>query len=144
MGKEIRSVSFDVEGTLLAVGFKDGQISLVSFSMEKKELIDLAKTRERNAPITCVRYSIKTIDLIKNQRFSFSIFRFSPNRKYLVASSENCSVDFFDIQQEKLTRDGYVTHIADPVLQMDWSTSSKYIRVREYFEVLFEIQRDLL
>jgi hypothetical protein len=61
MGKEIRSVSFDVEGTLLAVGFKDGQISLVGFSMEKKELNDLAKTRERNAPIVCVRYLIRRL-----------------------------------------------------------------------------------
>jgi hypothetical protein len=59
MGKEIRSVSFDAEGTLLAVGFKDGQISLLAFSMEKKELTDIAKTRERNAAITCVRYFIE-------------------------------------------------------------------------------------
>ena len=55
MGKEIRSVSFNVDGTMLAVGFKDGQISLVKFSAEKKELLDKLKTRERNAPITCVR-----------------------------------------------------------------------------------------
>jgi len=58
MGKEIRSVAFDCEGTLLAVGFKDGQISLVEFSMEKKSLNDVYKTRERNAAITCVRYCI--------------------------------------------------------------------------------------
>lgn len=131
MGKEIRSVAFDIEGTLLAVGFKDGQISLVSFSMEKKELNDLAKTRERNAPITCVRYSIKRIYLIQIKDNSHVFFRFSPNRKLLVASSENCCIDFFDIQQEKLTRVGYVTHIADAVLQMDWATNSQYIRVND-------------
>jgi hypothetical protein len=58
MGKEIRSVAFDCEGTSLAVGFKDGQISLVEFSMEKKSLNDVHKTRERNAAITCVKYCI--------------------------------------------------------------------------------------
>ncbi|CAF5129730.1 unnamed protein product, partial [Rotaria sp. Silwood1] len=31
MGKEIRSVSFDVEGTLLAIGFKDGRIGFCCF-----------------------------------------------------------------------------------------------------------------
>ncbi|CAF0858738.1 unnamed protein product [Adineta steineri] len=109
MGKEIRSVSFDCDGTLLAVGFKDGQISLVDFSMEKKSLTDgNKKTRERNAAITCIR--------------------FSPNGKLLVASSENCCIDFFGIQQKELTRLGYVTHIQDAVLQMDWSTTSQYIR----------------
>jgi WD40 repeat protein len=65
--------------------------------------------------------------LIKIEDFIF-IFRFSPDRKLLVASSENCCIDFFDIQQEKLTRVGYVTHIADAVLQIDWSTNSQYIR----------------
>ena len=55
MGKEVRSVAFNVDGTLLAVGFKDGQISLVKFTAEKKELLDKLKTRERNVPITCVR-----------------------------------------------------------------------------------------
>jgi WD40 repeat protein len=59
MGNEIRSVSFDSEGTLLAVGFKDGQISLLGFSAENKQFTDLHKTRERCAAITCVRYSIK-------------------------------------------------------------------------------------
>jgi hypothetical protein len=58
MGKEIRSVSFDAEGTLLAVGFKDGQISLIAFSVEQKSLSDVVKTRERNAPIVCIRYFI--------------------------------------------------------------------------------------
>ena len=55
MGREIRSVSFNGQGTLLAVGFRDGLISLVTFSAEKKELTDVAKTRERNSPITCIR-----------------------------------------------------------------------------------------
>jgi len=55
MGKEIRSISFDIEGNLLAVGFRDGQISLVAFSSENGKLEDRAKTRERNAPILCVR-----------------------------------------------------------------------------------------
>ena len=113
MGKEIRSVSFDDEGRLLAVGFKDGQISLVEFSMEKKTLIDIVKTRERNAPIVCIR--------------------FSPNRKLLVASSENCCIDIFDVQEEKLARIGYVTHIEDAVLQMDWATNSQYIRVKHFY-----------
>ena len=53
----MRSISFDAEGTLLAVGFKDGQISLVEFSKEKGSLTDIQKTRERNAAITCIRYS---------------------------------------------------------------------------------------
>ena len=64
MGKEIRSVSFNVKGTLLAVGFIDGLISLVSFSIEKKELLDVAKTRERNKPITCVRYLFNENNLL--------------------------------------------------------------------------------
>ncbi|UJR16486.1 hypothetical protein I4U23_003389 [Adineta vaga] len=108
MGKEVRSVSFDTEGTLLAVGFKDGQISLVKFSIETRTLTDLQKTRERNAAIACIS--------------------FSPNGKLLVASSENCCIDFFDIEQKTLSRVGYATHIEDSVLQMDWSTNSQYIR----------------
>jgi WD40 repeat protein len=58
MGKEIRSVSFDGDGTLIAVGFKDGQISLLGFSIEKKEFSDIFKTRERAVGITCIRYLI--------------------------------------------------------------------------------------
>jgi hypothetical protein len=58
MGNEIRSVSFDAEGTLIAVGFKDGQISLMRFSLENAQLTDAYKTRERNAAILCVRYFI--------------------------------------------------------------------------------------
>ncbi|CAF3456731.1 unnamed protein product [Rotaria socialis] len=108
MGKEIRSVSFDPSGDILAVGYKDGQISLVNFSIDKKELIETRKTRERNAAILCVR--------------------FSPDGKILVAASENCCIDFFDVQQDKLTRLGYVTRIADVVSQIDWSTNSLYIR----------------
>ena len=53
-----------------------------------------------------------------------------------MASSENCCIDFFDIQQRTLARVGYVTHIEDAVLQMDWSTNSQYIRVRVF---LYEI-----
>lgn len=55
MGKEIRSVSFDAEGNHIVVGFKDGQISLLVFSEEKRELHDVFKTRERNAAIVCIR-----------------------------------------------------------------------------------------
>ena len=62
MGKGIRSVSFDVEGNSLAVGFKDGQISLVNFSIETKGLTEIDKTRERNAAITCVRYARQNYD----------------------------------------------------------------------------------
>jgi hypothetical protein len=57
------------------------------------------------------------------------IYSFSPNRNILAASSENSCIDFFDVQREKLTRVGYVTHIEDAVSQMDWSTNSQYIRV---------------
>ncbi|CAF1210286.1 unnamed protein product [Rotaria sordida] len=108
MGKEIRSISFNPDGNLLAVGFKDGQVSLVNYSVENKELTEIIKTRERNAAILCVR--------------------FSPNGKILVASSENFCIDFFDVQQEKLIRIGYVTHIEDAISQIDWATNSKYIR----------------
>lgn len=55
MGKEIRSISFDGKGNLIAVGFKDGQISLVVFSKDNKDLDDVFKTRERNAAIVCIR-----------------------------------------------------------------------------------------
>ena len=55
MGKEIRSISFDAEGNLIAVGSKDGQINLVAFNETKKELDDVFKTRERNAAIICIR-----------------------------------------------------------------------------------------
>ncbi|UJR29986.1 hypothetical protein I4U23_017533 [Adineta vaga] len=109
MGKEIRSVAFDGEGTLIAVGCKDGQISLVTFSAEEKKLTDVYKSRERSAAIVCIK--------------------FSPNRNLLVTSSENCCLDFFEvIEGKKLSRVGYVTHIADAVLHIDWSTNSKYIR----------------
>ncbi len=60
------------------------------------------------------------------------VYRFSPNKKFLVASSENCCIDFFDVQQGALTRVGYVTHIEDSVLQMDWATTSKFIRVNRF------------
>lgn len=55
MGKEIRSVAFDSDGTLIAVGCKDGQISLVTFSAEEKKLVDVHKTRERSAAILCIK-----------------------------------------------------------------------------------------
>jgi hypothetical protein len=58
LGNLIQSVSFDAEGTLIAVGFKDGQISLMHFSLEDKQLTDAFKTRERNAAILCIRYFI--------------------------------------------------------------------------------------
>ncbi|CAF1543885.1 unnamed protein product, partial [Adineta ricciae] len=108
MGREIRSVAFDGEGTLIAVGCRDGQISLVTYSPEEKKLTDVYKSRERSAAIICIK--------------------FSPNRKLLVTSSENSCLDFFEVNQTKLSRVGYVTHIADPVLHIDWSTNSKYIR----------------
>lgn len=47
-----------------------------------------------------------------------------------MTASENCCIDFFDISQDKFKREGYITHIEDPVQQIDWSTTSKYIRVR--------------
>ena len=72
-------------------------------------------------------------NLFKNLQFFKEIFqfifRFSPNKKYLVASSENCCIDFFEVQNDKLKRVGYVTRIEDPVTQIDWSSNSKYIRV---------------
>jgi len=55
MGKEIRSVAFDGEGTSIAVGCKDGQISLLIFSPEEKKLTDVFKTRERSAAILCIK-----------------------------------------------------------------------------------------
>ncbi len=73
---------------------------------------------------------MKTYKIFK-EIFRF-IFRFSPNRSHLVASSENCCIDFFDIQNDKLTRIGYVTHIEDPVTQIDWSSNSKFIRVKSF------------
>jgi hypothetical protein len=37
-----------------------------------------------------------------------------------------------------LTRIGYVTHIEDAVLQMDWATNSQYIRVNIFaYESMF-------
>lgn len=72
-----------------------------------------------------------TLYLIYQRKTCFFVYyRFSPNRELLAVSSENCCIDFFNIQQNKLTRVGYVTHIADAVQQMDWSTNSKYIRVK--------------
>ena len=65
--------------------------------------------------------------------------RFSPNKKYLVASSENCCIDIFEIQHEKLTRIAYVTHIEDPIMQIDWSSNSKYIRVNFIFNQIKHI-----
>lgn len=59
MGKEIRSVSFNPDGSLIAVGFKEGQISLVKFSVENRTLTEIDKTRERNAAILCIRYFIE-------------------------------------------------------------------------------------
>ena len=124
MGKEIRSVSFSGDGESLAVGFRDGQISFVRFA--EKKLTDVSKTRERNAAITCVRQVLSASPILILTRITS---RFSPNRQFLAASSENCCIDFFDIQQKKFTRVGYVTHIEDAVNQVDWSVDSKYVRV---------------
>ncbi len=60
------------------------------------------------------------------------VYRFSPNKKFLVASSENSCIDFFDVQQGTLTRVGYVTRIEDAVMQMDWATNSQFIRVKKF------------
>ncbi|CAF5099850.1 unnamed protein product, partial [Rotaria sp. Silwood1] len=51
-----------------------------------------------------------------------------PDGKFLVASSENCCIDFFDVENDKLTRVGYVTHMKDAITQIDWATNSQYIR----------------
>ena len=71
----------------------------------------------------------KTMTIIKY----VLIYRFSPDRRLLVASSDNCCVDFFDVQQKQLARIGYVTHIVDPVMHMDWAMNSQYIRVNRCF-----------
>ena len=55
MGREIRSVAFDGEGTLIAVGCRDGQISLVTYSPDEKKLTDVYKSRERSAAIICIK-----------------------------------------------------------------------------------------
>ena len=60
----------------------------------------------------------------------FAICRFSPDGKLLAGASENNSIDIFDISQDKFTRVGYITHIEDAVQQIDWATTSQYIRVR--------------
>jgi hypothetical protein len=55
LGKEIRSVSFNNQGSLIAVGFIDGQISLLKFTLDNRQLSDMFKTRERNASIIGLR-----------------------------------------------------------------------------------------
>lgn len=127
MDQGIRSVSFRGDGNVLAVGFKDGQVSLVTFSRGNEDLPELDKTRERSTPILCVRYLFSSVYFITIKQSS--IYRFSPDNKLLVASSENCCIDFFNVETNKLIRVAYVTRLQDPVVQIDWGTKSIYIRV---------------
>ena len=79
-----------------------------------------------------LRSGQRTNDTRQQSTNQFFTSRFSPNGKMLAASSENCCVDFFEVQQQRLTRVGYITHIEGYVIQMDWSINSQFIRVREH------------
>ena len=49
---------------------------------------------------------------------------------------DDSTIDFFEVSAEenpKLNRVGYCTKVPGPVLQMDWSTNDKYIKVKYYF-----------
>ena len=88
-------------------------------------------TKHENAALRSPRSGQRPNDTRQRSANQFFTFRFSPNGKMLAASSENCCVDFFEVQQERLTRVGYITHIEGYIIQMDWSTNSQFIRVRE-------------
>ena len=53
---------------------------------------------------------------------------------------DDSTIDFFEVSAEenpKLNRVGYCTKVPGPVLQMDWSTNDKYIKVKLFWFLIF-------
>lgn len=59
--------------------------------------------------------------------------RFSPRKSYLAAGSTDSAIDFYELNNGKMKRVSYCTQLPGSVLQMDWSTSSEYIKVEKSF-----------
>lgn len=70
-----------------------------------------------------------------------SKIRFSPNKNAIVVGYDDCSIDFFEIgEDDSISRIGYCTQLPGPVLQIDWATSGRYIKVgtSDYKTVVYD------
>ncbi len=120
--REIRCCCFSHDASLLAVGCNDGEVILLKTSPEYDLIERVDSKRQRNSSI----HDIK----------------FCPNRDLLVVGYSDCSIDFFEVTEERLAinRVGYCTQVPGPVMQIDWSTSGKYIKVgtSDYKTIVYE------
>jgi len=58
------------------------------------------------------------------------LFRFSPRKGFLASGSSDNAIDVYQITDGQLVRIAYCLQVPGPVLQMDWSTSADYLKVK--------------
>lgn len=106
VGIAARSAAFAPDGSVIAVGLKNGEFLL----MKGDSLEIVARKRDRCSTIHDIC--------------------FSPDGQLLAVGNDNCTVDFYNIHPgARLARAGYCKNIPSSVLQLDWSQDSKLIKV---------------
>ena len=108
----MHSVDFSPDGNMLVLGFNDGMIVLLKCVNNYEKLEKCDSNRQRKACVSDIKFSP------------------SMNPKRIAAGLSDCTIDFFDVTPEgKLNRIGYCKQVPGPVSVIDWSMSSKYIKV---------------
>ena len=128
---EVRCIDFSPEGSNLAIGTKEGDISLFRVSKEFDLVEKIDSNRQRKACITDIKFvfSIKMFLNLIFHLLDFMLLRFSPRKGFLASGSNDNAIDIYQINEGKLTRIAYCIQVPGPVLQMDWSTSAEYLKV---------------
>ena len=132
---EIRCIDFSPDGLALATGSKDGDVYLFKISRDCDSLEKVSSNRQRNATITDIKFDYSTYIYSKYLSLVGIIikfdFRFSPRKSFLATGSSDNAIDVYQINTDgQLVRIAYCLQVPGPVLQMDWSTSAEYLKVK--------------